>query len=78
MVLRPSWICVGGGRGMCGRARELPLPAVRQLHCVRHWRGRSKMIENKVYTPQEMMYHSIYTDDYCFMTEPCDVEGTLC
>lgn len=35
------------------------------------------MIENKVYTPQEMMYHSIYTDDYCFMTEPCDVEGTL-
>ena len=35
------------------------------------------MIENKIYTSLELQQCSIFTQDYCFMDEPCEVTGTL-
>ena len=35
------------------------------------------MIENKLYTSQDLMLEGIYTGDFLRMEEPCQVNGTL-
>lgn len=36
------------------------------------------MIEDKLYTTDELRDSSIYTGDFLRMEEPCEVTGTLC
>ena len=35
------------------------------------------MIEDRIYTTEELVEMGIYTTDFEFMDKPCEVEGTL-